>query len=503
MKWRLKHMVFFICLILAGSGFFPAGVGGEDEHDDTASSPAFEADAEALLLVDLINAARRNPLGTAEILGMDADRILADFPDFSDLLIHGMPELAFDQRLYRSASSHTADMLANSYYAYESSDGRTPWHRMNDQGYAAVQWDEALGLLFFNNFISPEVAVNRIFANMFRDELDPAGSAMRNILNPDFTDVGASIGGGLYTFNGYTGNVYLAVSDFGRSPEVYELQILNLVNQVRAAPRPVLSQLGIVFNEADFPELAHLFARGGLAPLWLDPALYRSADILVRDMFENNHFHPRTADGRTVFMRARNEGYAAETIAESRMRIVTCDREICPSETVGRFFRQLVARALREDPDQREQHLFSDAAADAGIRIMAGVQPDYGWVCGDNLHIMTADFAVLPEYPDTALMGVIYTDDNGNGIYDIGEEHPGAGITVKQTGPGGKAIGLVADPAGGYAVRLAPARYRVSVDPKVADWVRWIEVDEGRNRWLPIAIPRVEEDLSENAEEME
>ena len=498
-------MAFIICLVLAGMGFFPAGALGEDEPEDAASASAFEADAEALLLVDLINAARRDPLGTAESLGMDANRIMADFPDRSDLLINGMPALAFDQRLYRSAANHTADMLENSYYAYESSDGRTPWHRMNDQGYAATLSDEALGLLFFNNFISPEVAVNRIFANMFRDELDPAGSAMRNMLNPDLADVGASIGGGLYKFNGYTGNVYLAACDFGKSPELYELQILNRINQVRANPRPVLAQLGIHFNEADFPELAHVFAGGGLAPFWFDPALYRSADVLVKDMFENNHFNPRTADGRTVFMRARDEGYIAETIAESRMRIVTCDYEICPSETVERFFQRLVDRAFREDPGQREQHLFSDTAMDAGIRIMAGTQPEYGWVCGDNLHIMAADFAALPEpeYADTALMGVIYTDNNGNGLYDIGEELAGAGITVKQTGPGGNAVELAANPAGGYAVRLAPGWYRVTVDPEIAEWVRWIEVGEARNRWLPIAVARVDELLPENGQETE
>ncbi len=496
-------MVFIICLVLAGAGFFPAGVLAEDEPANGASAPAIGADAEALLLVDLINAARRDPLGTAASLGMDTNRIMADFPEKTDFLINGMPELTFDRRLYRSAANHTADMLENSYYAYESSDGRTPWQRMNDQGYAAILSDEALGLLFFNNFISPEVAVNRIFANMFRDELDPSGSPLQNILSPDITDVGASVGGGLYHFNGYAGNVYLAACDFGASPELYELQILNLINQVRATPRPVLAQLGIRFNEGDFPELAPVFARGGLAPLWFEPALYRSADILVKDMFANNHFNPRTADGRTVYMRARDEGYDAETIAESRMRIVTCDYEVCPSETVERFFQRLVDRAFRDDPAQREQHLFSDAAADAGIRIMAGTQPEYGWICGDNLNIMAADFGVLPEYADPALMGVIYTDDNGNGLYDIGEELADAGITVKQTGVGGKAVDLAANPAGGYAVRLAPGWYRVTVDPEIADWVRWIEVDETRNRWLPIAVPRMEEFLPENGHETE
>jgi hypothetical protein len=203
-----------ICLVLAWAVIFQVSAWG-GEAEDAAPAAESEADTEALLLVDLINAARKDPLGTAATLGMDPAKIMADFPELIDILTRGLPELAFDARLYRSAQKHTADMLANNYYAYESSDGRTLWHRMNDEGYAAILSGESLGLLFFNNFISAETAVGRIFANMFRDELDPAGSGMKNILNPGLADIGVSIGGGIYNFNGYTGNVYLAVCDFG------------------------------------------------------------------------------------------------------------------------------------------------------------------------------------------------------------------------------------------------------------------------------------------------
>jgi hypothetical protein len=120
---------------------------------------------------------------------------------------------------------------------------------------------------------------------------------------------------------------------------------------------------------------------------------------------------------------------------------------------------------------------------------MAGTQPEYGWVCGDNLHILAADFATLPEYSDTALMGVVYADRNGNGIYDSGEELADVKISVKETVPGGKIVDLVTNPAGGYGIRLPPGRYRVSVDPDVAEWVRWIDVGESRNAWLPVAVP--------------
>jgi hypothetical protein len=499
MKPLFRHILLMICLVLAWTVAFQVPAWGA-EAEDAAPTAKFEADAEAQLLVDLINAARKDPLGTAATLGMDPAKIVADFPELADILTNGLPELVFDERLYRSAQKHTADMLANSYYAYESSDGRTLWHRMNDEGYAAIFSGESLGLLFFNNFISPETAVGRIFANMYRDELDPAGSGSRNILNPDAQDIGASIGGGIYKFNGYTGNVYLATCDFGATPETYELQVINLINQVRANPGPVLAELGIGINEADFPELADLFAKGGLAPLWFDPALYRAADTLVKDMFKNNHFNPRTADGRTANMRARENKYRSEWIAETRMRNITCDQAVSPSETLSRFFKQMVTRAFREDQNQREQHLFSATAVDAGIRIMAGAQPEMGFICGDNLHILVADFAARDEYPDTALTGVVYADRNSNGIYDIGEELAGVGITIKLSAPGGKATHLTTGPAGGYGMRLAPGRYRVSVDTEVAEWVRWIDVDAARSTWLSVALPFNEDEgiIAEN-----
>ncbi len=144
---------------------------------------------EETALFELINAARQNPLDMAQRVGLNRAQVLKDWPDLRNLLISGMPALSFDERLYRSASTHSADMLANSYYAYENLEGRTPEDRMRAQGFPAALSGEALGMLFFNNFIDSQQAVFQLFKNMYKDELDPAWEGQRNILNPDLTDI--------------------------------------------------------------------------------------------------------------------------------------------------------------------------------------------------------------------------------------------------------------------------------------------------------------------------
>ena len=49
-------------------------------------------------LLQLINQARENPLTVAASLGMDPEQILADFPEWHDLLTQGLPPLTFSMQ---------------------------------------------------------------------------------------------------------------------------------------------------------------------------------------------------------------------------------------------------------------------------------------------------------------------------------------------------------------------------------------------------------------------
>jgi hypothetical protein len=74
---------------------------------------------------------------------------------------------------------------------------------------------ESLGMLAFYNFIEPADAVELIFENMFRDELDPERTERRNILAGDLEEAGIAIGAGTLNLSGSLYNVYVATCDFG------------------------------------------------------------------------------------------------------------------------------------------------------------------------------------------------------------------------------------------------------------------------------------------------
>lgn len=452
---------------------------GDVEH--IAPTSAGIMDPEETLLFELINEARRNPLGTAATLGMDPARILADFPEHSKFLRHGMPELTPDVRLCKAARKHAADMLVNNYYAYESIDGRTPWQRMRDEGYVAAVAEESLGLLFFNNFISPETAVGRIFVNRFRDELNPARSGMRGMLNPELVEIGVGIGGGLYQISGFSGNVYLAVCDFGIPVEGYELELFELINQMRARPVDVSRSLGIepAAILGLFPEYGDFFAKG-LPPLVFNRKLRAAADVKITDMLENGYWANVSPEGVTPAMRIRQQGYAPSWTAESRIRLSTCATAISPEKTVSVIFQNMFFNVFRSS-GFRDANLLAEKAADIGIRVVSAESKKLSGLCGENVHIAVFDFAAPAKPEGPVVTGVVYEDLNGNNLYDAGEGVPDVEITVRI--PGGViARTAKTNAAGGYAIPLEPGRYRVSIGEKENIRFRWITVETGNVR---------------------
>jgi len=249
---RHIHFILACAVITAAMSLFSAGGVAQaeeavlEEADDAVVTEGAVMDPAEQVLFDLINAARQDPLGTAEALGMKRKKLLKNLPELEEILTNGLPALVFDDRLYQSAANHTEDMLENSYYAYESIDGRSVAQRLSDAGYTAAVSGESLGLLFFGNFIEAEKAAAQIFANMFEDELDPEWSGQRNILNPNVCDLGVSLGGGLYRFEGdLSGNVYMATCDFGTPVETAALELLQMINQARANPKAAAQACGI------------------------------------------------------------------------------------------------------------------------------------------------------------------------------------------------------------------------------------------------------------------
>ena len=243
-------------------------------------------------LLQLINQARANPLKTAALLGMDTERLLADLPLLSDVLTKGLPPLAFDARLYGAARNHGLDMLDKVYYSHASPDGRTYEDRIREAGYEAAVTGEVIGSLATYDSLAEKDAVFQIFAAKFKEELDPASTAERVILNGAFRDGGVYFkvfefpveGGGLGTYG-------LIVADLGRRSLPAKPSVTGVVYTDangdgqygfgEGIPRVVVTVKGFSGTFSVFTNLA-----GGFA-LELDPGQYtvtveRDGSILER-----------------------------------------------------------------------------------------------------------------------------------------------------------------------------------------------------------------------------
>jgi uncharacterized protein YkwD len=184
------------------------------------------SDPEAKLF-QLINQARENPLTVAASLGMDPEKILADFPEWHDLLTQGLPPLIFSGSLYNAAKAHAEDMLANGYFSSNSLDGRTVEDRIRETGYDLIEAGEYRGLQCLGTGLPDEIndridwIVRRMFEFFFTRELQPDSAEQRNILNADFKELGISLLTGTSSkLGGICGDyVLLTVVDFGRGSE--------------------------------------------------------------------------------------------------------------------------------------------------------------------------------------------------------------------------------------------------------------------------------------------
>jgi len=166
-------------------------------------------------LLQRINQARANPLGTAESLGIDTVTFLERRPELRTAFEQGLPPLTLNGSLLYASGAHVRDMQENNYYGKISSDGRTYQQRISQSGYRFAAAGESLGITWFTDAIDPTVAVDRIFERMFRDELEPSNNGELTILDPRMQEAGIALGKGVLRSGNEEWNVYLAICDVG------------------------------------------------------------------------------------------------------------------------------------------------------------------------------------------------------------------------------------------------------------------------------------------------
>ena len=488
MHYRIIHITLLTVVL-----FFAFSV-----RPSSAQDVSFQHEQD---LLQLINEARENPLIVATSLGMDADQILKDLPELKDILTKGLPPLSFNESLYAAAGAHTRDMLENGYYSHTSLDGRTFEERILASGYVSLATRESLGMLAFSNFIQPAKAVALIFENMFRDELNPARTERRNILAGDVEEAGIGFGSGSFKIYGSIYNVYLTTCDFGASVRKLELEFFNLINQARENPLAVAESLGMDPDQImqDFPELRDILIYG-LPPLTFNQHLYAAAGAHSRDMLENGYYSHFSLDGRTFEERIRETGYDLLDAGEHMALQCLGDDFIDENDDqidrlVSLMFRNIFTTSELRPDSAEERNILDPVLREVGINVITGRSSELGGICGDNLLLMVADFGLSSEEQASAIVGVVYSDQDQDSLYSPGEgiEHVAVSVEGMSGDDTSCRFNLYSNEAGGFILSAVPGEYRISVMGDEYEMVEYIEVGE-KNRAIMFSVCSVSEE---------
>ncbi len=311
-------------------------------------------------VLTMINAARQNPLAIAASLGMDTHKIISDFPEMSDIFKNGLPPLMFNSKLYQSASLHAQDMMDKKYYSAISLDKKSVQERILDTGYIPIISGESLGMLSFGNFMDPDKAAKAVFHNMFADELDPARSEKRNILNPDIKDIGISFKADVFEFDGARENVYLAVCDFGSSDSTrLESSLLTMINEAPKVPTSeettpvkvtsggISSTVSTAMAGASTVPVPPMYHVPNFLNLSINEKLTEAARNHTQDIIERLYFDNISPEGTGPFYRVRAAGYKAVSVIEV-LTAIEFDHFLDPTEAVRIFYEYIINNAILE-----------------------------------------------------------------------------------------------------------------------------------------------------------
>ena len=331
-----------------------------------------------VLLLNKINWARTNPTDSAIAVGVDSDRLFAEFSTWRLMVTNGLPLLQSNENLRQAARQHTEDMLVNRYYGYVSPDGRTAEDRIKAAGYNAAVFGEMLGVVMFQNFMPPEIAVQNLFEHLIKKDILLLDSGKSNIFNPSMQDVGISIMAGVVAVGNAFYNAYMLTCDFGSLPVDQfgyleeEFLFLDLINQARTAPLQTLENYGIDMTQLTSPcSTLDEILSNGLPPLVYrtslrEIALKRNEEFFKNEVLDDDQVYTRHGD-TSCALACECPGLAGESV----ISFIAADN-IMPADVVQSFFRELFVRELTAT-DSSELWILNPDIQEIGMTLGQGL----------------------------------------------------------------------------------------------------------------------------------
>ncbi len=174
-----------------------------------------EPTAREVLMLELVNRARRDPAAEAARLGIDLNEGLAP----GTLAPDPQPPLAMNGLLIDSSRAHSQWMLDNDIFAHTGENGSSSRERMEAAGYELTgRWTTGENIAWQGTTGTPDLDgyVIRQHEGLF---ISPGHRT--NILNADFREVGIGVLSGSFTRDGTDFNSSMMTQNFAASGSLY------------------------------------------------------------------------------------------------------------------------------------------------------------------------------------------------------------------------------------------------------------------------------------------
>jgi hypothetical protein len=398
------------------------------------------------LVLDLINQFRTAPFDTAVSLGYDpaALQAMGVMPDTF------FPPYVPDEELCLVAAGANAQVLSPEPLPAPAVPERV---RMADTG----------SVLTFANFISDENAAAIFVRNLFRSELNTGKFDF--ILSDTNSHAGTSVDPG--TMDG--SNAWLFTLVTASAARTRDMQVLNLINQVRADTALIVNYLpsGMLSLLQHNWQIFFLL-KLNFQPLFFDEFLYwcagqnNLADPGIHPPDQGSGSVPAGDTGNVPGSDAAVDAQEDPTYgypgALFRLTGVTSAwDDMAPVDPVTDLFSGLLSSEFVTWPYGAA--IFSNRFKSAGTAIALSAMDSGG--TGTLSFAAGSDLPAEPyagTFPPVRIYGLLFSDQDGDTIYSPGEEVSGHTVTVLDEAfvPWYQ---VVTDRAGHFSLSLEPGRY--------------------------------------------
>ena len=438
----------FVWLLVIWAGIFAVQAG---HYADAAQSDKDYA-------ISLVNEIRQDPLGYAEGLGYDPNALLNELPWlWMSGALNGLAAVSESEVLTQTAEyENTADITDDSIVIIIGAASEVPAAAIDvtmNTEYAAQ--GDISGVISFNNFVKPSVAIKAVIDYQLKKELNHEYNGKRILLSQAYKQIGISFCSGRIQQDSDTMNAYLIYIKLSSTLLKSEVQVVNMINQLRDDPGQAYNYLPRDLS----------FLPGGYSPLFFNDALDRTAKIVLYDEVD-------------VMAHALEFGFPRPALGYTAV-LETLTAEDNNALAMG-IFSSLLIREATTYPAR--DNLFSPDWNEVG----AGLYRNYNASSSSVKLSMVTGQSGASTNGLFRIYGVAYVDDDLNGVYTPGEEAVERLITAYNSAEI-KLQTVITNKAGQFSFRLpCNEEYRIETLNNDVRTGRLIVLN--KNLYLPLSL---------------